>query len=111
MAPVELLPGTLDMLILKALAAEPMHGFGVARWIERVTGERLSVDEGALYPALHRMQKRKWLSFEWRTTDNSRRAKYYTLTNAGRSELSNRIERWKGSSWAVEQVLGAETAG
>ena len=106
--PVELLPGTLDMLIMKALATEPMHGFGVARWIERVTTQRLTVDEGALYPALHRMQKKKWLSGEWRTTANNRRARYYSLTKPGRVELSRQINKWKGSSWAVDQVLGAE---
>ncbi|NIQ56599.1 MAG: PadR family transcriptional regulator, partial [Gemmatimonadetes bacterium] len=66
---VELVPGTLDMLVLKALSAESSHGFGVARWIEEVTGDRLTVEEGALYPALHRMEERGWLTSEWRKTD------------------------------------------
>lgn len=107
-APVDILPGTLDMLIMKALATESMHGFGIARWIERVTAQRLTVDEGALYPALHRMQKRRWLSSAWQTTANNRRAKYYALTRTGRAELARQIDHWKGSAWAVDQVLGTE---
>jgi transcriptional regulator len=105
---VSLLQGTLDMLILKALAGEPLHGFGVARWIERVTGDRLTVDEGALYPALHRMEKRGWLRSEWRVTENGRRAKYYRVTANGREELSSQVHRWQGSSWAVQRVLETE---
>lgn len=105
---VELLQGTLDMLVLKALAGDALHGFGVARWIESVTGQRLSVDEGALYPALHRMEKRGWLEAAWRMTENRRRAKYYRLTEAGRRELTSQVKRWAGSAWAVEAVLGAE---
>ena len=107
---VDLLQGTLDMLILKALAGESMHGFGVARWIEAVTGDRLTVDEGALYPALHRMEKRGWLQSEWRTTENRRRAKYYRVTTAGAEELSAQVVRWTGSSWAVDRVLEAGEA-
>jgi PadR family transcriptional regulator PadR len=105
---VSVLQGTLDMLVLKALAGDALHGFGVARWIERVTGDRLTVDEGALYPALHRMEKRGWLRSEWRVTENGRRAKYYRLTEAGREELSSQVRRWEGSSWAVRQVLETE---
>ena len=107
---VELLPGTLDMLVLKAVAGEAMHGFGVARWIEAVTGQRLSVDEGALYPALHRMEKRGWLRADWQITENKRRAKYYGLTDAGRAELASQVERWSGSAWAVDAVLNAGDA-
>ena len=107
MTNVDLLQGTLDMMIMKGVAVEPMHGFGVARWIERATNQRLSVDEGALYPALHRMEKRAWLHADWRMTENKRRAKYYGLTDAGRAELAEQIERWQGSSSAVEQVLRA----
>ncbi|MCZ6915709.1 MAG: PadR family transcriptional regulator [Gemmatimonadetes bacterium] len=103
---VELVPGTLDMLILKAVAREVMHGFGVARWIERVTDDRLTVDEGALYPALHRLEKRGWLEADWRMTENKRRAKYYGLTKAGRAELTSQIDKWEGSTWAIEKVLG-----
>ena len=105
---VDLVPGTLDMLILKALAAESLHGFGIARWIESVTGDRLTVEEGALYPALHRMEKRGALASEWRKTDRGRRARFYTLTADGRSELEELRRRWEGSAWAVRQVLDAE---
>ncbi len=103
---VGLVPGTLDMLILKAAAGEAMHGFGVARWIEQVTDDRLTIDEGALYPALHRLEKRGWLEADWRMTENKRRAKYYGLTKAGRAELTNQIDKWEGSTWAIEKVLG-----
>lgn len=104
---VEVIPGTVEMLMLKALSGAPMHGFGIARWIESVTGERLSVDEGALYPALHRMQKKGWLTSEWSRTENGRRAKYYTLTDAGHRELSAQKGRWRASALAIDQVLGA----
>ncbi len=107
---VELLQGTLDMLVLKALAGEALHGFGVARWIESVTSSRLSVEEGALYPALHRMEKRGLLQSEWRMTENKRRAKYYVLTREGREELTAQVQRWSGSAWAVEAVLEMEDA-
>lgn len=105
---VDLLPGTLDMLVLKAVAAESQHGFGIARWIEAVTGDRLSVEEGALYPALHRMEKRGWLTSEWRRTEHGRRARYYALTTAGREEFAEQMRRWEGSALAVRQVLQAE---
>lgn len=105
---VELVPGTLDMLVMKAVGAEPRHGFGIARWIEAVTGERLTVEEGALYPALHRMERRGWLASEWRRTEHGRRARYYTLTPEGARELGRQIERWEGSAWAVRKVLETE---
>ena len=101
----ELLQGTLYMLILKAVVGEPMHGFGIARRIERVTNQRLTIEEGALYPALHRMEKRGWIEPEWQVTENKRRAKYYRITPDGRSELEQQIRRWEDSSSAVEQVL------
>ena len=112
---VDLLQGTLDMMILKALAGRAMHGFGVARWIESVTGDRLTVDEGALSPdgvdaALLELEKRGWLESEWRVTENRRRAKYYRVTSAGAEELSAQVDRWTGSSWAVDRVLEAGEA-
>lgn len=107
---VDLVPGTLDMLVLKALSAESSHGFGVARWIEDVTGQRLTVEEGALYPALHRMEERGWLTSEWKRTDRGRRARFYRLTDEGRTQLEELRTRWKGSTWAVRQVLEAESA-
>lgn len=106
---VDLVPGTLDMLILKAVSGESLHGFGIARWIESVTGDRLTVEEGALYPALHRMEKRGSLASEWRRTERGRRARFYTLTAEGRAELDELRQRWEGSAWAVRQVLDAET--
>jgi transcriptional regulator len=105
---VELVPGTLDMLVMKAVSAERLHGFGIARWIEEVTGDRLSVEEGALYPALHRMEKRGLLDSEWARTPNGRRARYYRLTDDGRAELEALRARWEGSAWAVRRVLDAE---
>lgn len=105
---VDLVPGTLDMLVLKALSAESSHGFGIARWIEDVTGDRLTVEEGALYPALHRMEKRGWLTSEWKRTEHGRRARYYRLTDQGREELEALRARWEGSAWAVRRVLDAE---
>jgi transcriptional regulator len=107
-ARVDLLPGTLDMMILSAVSAEAMHGFGVARHIEAVTGDRLTVEEGALYPALHRMEKRGWLESEWRRTENGRRARFYRPTVEGRAELGRQKERWEGSTWAVRRVLEAD---
>jgi transcriptional regulator len=83
---VELVQGTLEMLVLKALAWGPRHGFGVARWIEQVTDDRLTVEEGALYPALHRMRRRGWVEAEWGVSDNNRRARYYRLTRKGRNQ-------------------------
>lgn len=106
--PVDLVPGTLDMLVMKAVSTESMHGFGVARWIEAVTGDRLTVEEGALYPALHRMEQRGWLKSEWRRTEHGRRARYYTITAEGRRELAVLRRRWEGSAWAVGKVLEAE---
>ena len=105
---VDLVPGTLDMLAMKAVAAQSLHGFGIARWIEGVTGDRLTVEEGALYPALHRMEKRGWLASDWGKTENGRRARYYRLTAEGHAELNSRQARWAGSVWAVQQVLESE---
>ncbi|NNM32759.1 MAG: PadR family transcriptional regulator [Gemmatimonadetes bacterium] len=105
--PVELVPGTLDMLILKAVAGEALHGFGIARWIESVTGDRLSVEEGALYPALHRMEAKGWLASEWQRSNRGRRARFYRITEEGRRELAARRVRWEGSVWAVDRILDA----
>lgn len=104
---VDLVPGTLDMMVMKAVSTESLHGFGIARWIESVTGDRLSVEEGALYPALHRLEKRGWLTSEWRRTERGRRARYYRLTSEGRLELGALRRRWEDSTWAVRQVLEA----
>ena len=105
---VDLVPGTLDMMVMKAVSGDPMHGFGIARWIEATTGDRLTVEERALYPALHRMEKRGLLTSEWGKTERGRRARYYRLTTAGRAELVDLTERWEGSAWAVRTILDAE---
>jgi transcriptional regulator len=105
---VELVQGTLEMLVLKALAWGPRHGFGVARWIEQVTDDRLTVEEGALYPALHRMRRRGWVEAEWGVSDNNRRARYYRLTRKGRNQLQRAVTSWESSTAAVAQVLGAD---
>ena len=105
---VDLVPGTLDMLILKSVSGEPRHGFGIARWIEAVTGDRLTVEEGALYPALHRLEKRGALDSEWQKTEHGRRARVYRITPQGETELEEQMTRWSGSARAVQQVLEAE---
>ena len=101
----DLLQGTLELLILKALARGSMHGYGVAEWIHESSQDVLRVEEGALYPALHRLELRGLLSSEWGTSDNNRRAKYYALTTAGRKRLAEETEYWRRMSGAVARVL------
>jgi transcriptional regulator len=103
--PGELLQGTLDLLILKALARGAMHGYGVAEWIHQTSEDVLRVEEGALYPALHRLELRGWLSSEWGISDNNRRAKYYALTPTGRKQLAQETEYWRRMSGAVARIL------
>jgi PadR family transcriptional regulator PadR len=103
--PGDLLQGTLDLLILKALAKGAMHGYGVAEWIHESSQDVLRVEEGALYPALHRLELRGLLSAEWGTSDNNRRAKYYALTAVGRKRLAEETEYWRRMSGAVARVL------
>lgn len=105
-----LLQGTLDVLVLKALAFGPRHGYAVAAWIRRTTDDTLEIEEGALYTALHRMQKRKWLASEWGLSENNRKAKYYHLTAAGRKQLEVRTRKWMEYVDAVAKVLGAARA-
>jgi len=104
---VELPQGTLETLILKTLTWGPMHGYGVGRWIERTSDGGLTVEEGSLYPALHRMEKRGWIAHEWRITENNRRAKYYLLTDDGRAQLAAQTQRWSHLVTSVGRVLGA----
>jgi len=101
----ELLPGTLDMLILKALALESMHGYAVAQFIQRASREVLRVEEGALYPALHRLELRGLLKAEWGASENNRRAKYYRLTALGRRELDSEAAYWARVAAAVTRVM------
>ncbi len=102
---VELLQGTLDMLILKALALAPLHGLGVSQRIEQVTHGTFQVKPGSLFPALHRMEEKGWLVSSWGESENNRRAKYYELTKAGRRQLESETERWKRISLAVGRAL------
>ena len=99
------LPGTLDMLILKAVSRGPMHGYSVAQYIQQASQEVLRVEEGALYPALHRLEVRGWLKAEWGTSDNNRRAKFYRLTALGRRELDNEAQYWYRVAAAVTRVM------
>jgi PadR family transcriptional regulator PadR len=105
----ELLQGTLDMLILKALALQPLHGLGVARRIEQVTRGTFNVKPGSLFPALHRMEVEGWLSSYWGESSNNRRAKYYELTHTGRRHLDNETEKWGRISLAIARALEAES--
>jgi PadR family transcriptional regulator, regulatory protein PadR len=103
----ELIQGTLDMLILKALARGPMHGYAVAEWIHQTSQQVLKVEEGALYPALHRLELRGVLKAEWGLSDNNRRAKFYRLTTEGRKRLTTDSQRWSRLSAAVAFVMQA----
>ena len=107
---LDLVRGTLDLMVLKALSWGPMHGLAVLRWIERVADERLKIEEGALYPALHRMEQRGWLAAEWGYTEANRKAKFYRLTPSGRKQLTNELSRWSRYTEAVGLVIAAEGA-
>ena len=102
---VELIQGTLNILVLKTLSWGPMNGFGIAAWVRETTRGDVELEEGALYPALHRMEHRGWLSSEWRLSENNRRAKYYRLTASGRRQLEQHRERWNRIAFAVTSVL------
>jgi transcriptional regulator len=106
--PGELLRDTLDMLILKALKRGPLHGYTIAEFIEQTSEEVLRVEEGALYPALHRLELRGWLASEWGISEHNRRAKYYRLTAAGRKQLAEETARWGRMAAAIARVM--ETA-
>jgi transcriptional regulator len=101
----ELLRGTLDLLMLKTLTREPMHGWGIAQAIRLRSGGVFDVNQGSLYPALLRMKRRGWVTAEWRITDNNRRARYYSLTSAGRKQLGDEEAMWGLSSTAVDRLL------
>jgi PadR family transcriptional regulator PadR len=104
---IELLQGTLDVLILKTLSWGPMHGYGIARWLQHTTDDVLNIEEGSLYPALHRMERRRWIASEWGLSENNRRAKYYKLTTEGRRQLRAESSTWSAFSEAVSKVLTA----
>jgi transcriptional regulator len=102
---IDLLQGTLDLLILKTLALGPMHGWGISQRIQQVSKEVLQVGQGSLYPALTRLEQRGWISAEWSTSDNNRRARYYSLTRAGRKQLEKELGEWERLSAAIALVL------
>ena len=106
----ELLPGTLDLLILKAVSLGAEHGYGVLLRIEQLTGGALEIEQGALYPALYRLEHQGLLHTEWGTSDNNRKAKFYSLTAAGRKRLRAETERWNRTSLAVNTALRAQEA-
>ena len=101
----ELLKGTLDMLILQTLRRGSFHGYGIARWIEERTNDVLEIEEGSLYPALYRMERKGWIESEWGISDNNRRARYYRLTPEGEKQLREQISGWEKMVSAVGQVL------
>ena len=105
---LDLIKGTLDVLVLKALSFERLHGYGVARWVRDKTGGALEVEDAALYQALHRLEKRGWLESEWGVSENNRRARYYELTAAGRKQLDSRDTLWREYAAAVFRVLDAD---
>ena len=104
---LQLLQGTLDVLVLKTLAAGARHGYAIARWIRETTDDELIVEDRALYVSLHRMEQRGWLTSEWGVTDNNRRAKYYRLSAAGRRQLGVEAKKWERYAAAVSKVMQA----
>jgi PadR family transcriptional regulator, regulatory protein PadR len=105
--PTAVLQGTLDLLILRSLVTGEMHGLGISRRIQQVTGGPFVVKPGSLFPALHRMEEEGWISASWGDSENNRRAKYYRLTKLGRKQLEVETERWGRISWAIGQALEA----
>ena len=104
-ARADMLQGTLDLLILETLTTGPMHGWGVSRRIQRLSSDALQINQGSLYPALHRLERRGWITSEWGPSENNRRAKFYSLTSAGRSRLDVEHSEWRRFAEAVEAVL------
>ena len=103
--PSDLLQGTLDLLILKSLAREPLHGWGIAKRIQSLSDEVLSVQQGSLYPALHRLEQQGWITSDWKNTELGRSAKFYALTRDGKKQLEVELENWRRLSSAVGLVL------
>ncbi len=101
----DLLQGTLDMLILRILSVEPMHGWGITQRVEQMSDEVLQVQQGSLYPAMERLARKGWVTSDWRTTENNRKARYYSLTKAGRKQLQTEAENWLRLSAAVNRVM------
>jgi transcriptional regulator len=106
-ANIDLLQGTLDLIVLKTLSWGPMHGFGIARWMQHTSDDALQVEEGSLYPALYRMENRGWIKAQWKLTENGRRAKYYRLTAAGRRQLAVEARSWDALTRAIGKIMTA----
>jgi PadR family transcriptional regulator, regulatory protein PadR len=109
-ARLELLQGTLDLLILRTLIFGPQHGQGIARAIQETSEKELLVEHGALYPALQRLEERGWISAKWGTSSNNRKARFYSLTTAGREQLVKETTKWKRLTKAIARILGSEAA-
>jgi len=105
--PTDVIQGTLDMLILRALSIEPTHGWGITDRIQRMSRDAFRIGQGSVYPALHRFDNRGWVTSYWRTTENNRIARYYELTAAGRHALAGEVARWRSYTGAVDLVIGA----
>lgn len=101
----ELLPGTLDMLVLRVLSRGELHGWGITNKLEQLSNSALQVDEGSLYPSLYRMEAKGWIEAEWRKTENNRRAKYYSLTRAGRKQLETEQANWDRMSTVIAAIM------
>ena len=101
----DLLQGTVELMVLKALSLEPMHGWGLAQRLEQMSGDVITLPHGSLYPALQRMLRKGWIRSEWRTTDNNRRARYYGITAAGKKRLTEEIAAWRRASSALNSIL------
>ncbi len=105
--PTDLVQGTLDLLILKTISLEPMNGWAIAKRIVQISKDVLQVQQGSLYPALHRLEHQHWIKAEWRESENNRRAKFYSLTTAGRKQLNTELENWERLSGAIGLVIDA----
>ena len=103
--PKDVVQGTLDLLILKILALEPMHGWAISQRLKQVSGDILQVSDGSLYPALHKLEQEGWIRAEWKQTENNRRAKFYSLTRLGRKQLDTETANWQRLSTAISQVV------
>ena len=110
MKPADLLQGTLDLLLLKILALEPLHAWAISQRLRQVSGDILQVSDGSLYPALHKLEQQGWIKSDWRVTENGRRAKFYTLTRPGRSALARESANWDRLSGAIRHVMRLKEA-
>ncbi|HBY58925.1 MAG TPA: PadR family transcriptional regulator [Solibacterales bacterium] len=108
--PSDLVQGTLDLLLLKIVALEPMNGWAISHRLKQVSGDILQVSDGSLYPALHKLEQQGWIKAEWKASENNRRAKFYSLTRLGRRQLQKETESWTRLSGAITQVIGLEEA-